>query len=111
MDIVPGLHSTLLIGVKFADADYVTILDREGIAIYYGKTTKITVSEKSVLSGYLTEEGLWRIPQKKYVQNINTYTLLIQCPSPKESISNVFELTSTEKTIKYYHAAAGFPTK
>ena len=26
--LVPGVHSTLLSGVKFVDADYVTILDK-----------------------------------------------------------------------------------
>ena len=68
-----------------------TILDKESINIYDGKPTKIIISEKSVLSGYHTEEGLWRIPLEKYVQNINTDTLLIQRPSPKEAISHVFE--------------------
>ena len=61
VDIVPGVHSTMISGVKFADADYVTILDKEGINIYDGKTTKITISEKAVLSGYHIEEGLWLI--------------------------------------------------
>ena len=56
MDIVPGLHSTLLSGVKFSDEDYVTILDKEGINIYDGKTTKIIISEKAVISGYHTKE-------------------------------------------------------
>ena len=68
-----------------------SILDKEIINIYDGKPTKIIISEKSVLSGYHTEEGLWRIPLEKYVQNINTDTLLIQRPSPKEAISHVFE--------------------
>ena len=34
VDIVPGVHSTLLSGVKFSDSDYVTMLDKEGIIIY-----------------------------------------------------------------------------
>ena len=48
---------------------------------------------------------------EKNVQNINTDTFIIQCPSPREAISHVFELPSTEKTIADYHVAAGFPTK
>ena len=43
LDIVPGLHSKLLSGVNISDADYVTILDKEGIKIYDGETTKITI--------------------------------------------------------------------
>ena len=54
VDLVPELHYTLFSGVNFADADYVTILDKKGINIYNEKTTKIIISEKVVLSGYRT---------------------------------------------------------
>ena len=64
-DLVPGVHSTIIIGVNFADADNVTILNEEGININDGKTNKIIISEKAVLSGYRTEGGLWRIPLNK----------------------------------------------
>ena len=35
----------------------------------------------------------------------------MQRPHPEDAIAHVFELPSTEKTIAYYHASAGFPTK
>ena len=73
--------------------------------MYDRKTTKIIISEKAVISGYRTEYGLWRIPLNKYGK------FFIQQPSPNKSIYQVFELPSTEKTVAYYHAAAGFPTK
>ena len=38
-------------------------------------------------------------------------TIIIYRPSPGEAISHIFELPSTGKTIKYMHAAAGFPVK
>ena len=63
-----------------------------------------------MLSGYRTEEGLWRIHMKKNVQNINTDKFLVKHPSPKEAISQIFKLPSTEKTITYYHVVAGFLT-
>ena len=44
LDLVPGVHSTLLSGLNFSDADYVAILDKEGINIYDGKTTNIIIS-------------------------------------------------------------------
>ena len=75
VDLLPGVHSTLLSGVKFSDADYVKILDKEGITVYDGKTTKITTPEKAVLNGYYTEEGFWRILRKK-MSKIST---LIHC--------------------------------
>ena len=79
--------------------------------MYDRKTTKIIISEKAVISGYRTEEGLWFISLKRKVQNINTYKFLIQRLSPNEAIYHVFELTFTRKMIAYYHAAAGFLTK
>ena len=51
MDIVPGVNSTLLSGVKFVDTDYDTVLDKDSINIYNVKRTKIIISEKAVLSG------------------------------------------------------------
>jgi hypothetical protein len=112
MNVVPGMHTSLISGCKFADADYVTVLDKNELNIYDGRTTTITISEKAVLKGYRDKQsGLWRIPLKENVANENTDTLLIQRPMPNEAISHVFELPSTEKTIAYYHAAAGFPTK
>ena len=44
VDPVPGVHYTLLSGVKFADADYFTILDKDSINIYDRKKTKIIIS-------------------------------------------------------------------
>ena len=111
MDLVPGVHHTLLNRVKFVDADYVTVLDKDGINIYDGKTTKIIISEKAVLSGYHTEDGLCRNSLKRDLQNVNTNILLIQLPLSNKAISYVFELTFTEKTVSYYHSAVGFTTK
>ena len=31
--------------------------------------------------------------------------------SPTDTISNVYELTSMERAVRYLHGAAGFPTK
>jgi len=54
---------------------------------------------------------MWRVPLKANVQNENTNTIVFNRPNPAEPIANVFELPSTEKTVKYFHAAAGYPTK
>jgi len=68
--------------------------------------------KKSVLEGYRCKQtGLWRISLKAKVENKNTDTLLIDRPNPKDAIGHVFELPSIEKTVLYYHAAAGFPVK
>ena len=51
LNIVPGLHYTLIRGVNFADADYVTTLNKDVTNMYYGKIIKIIILEKAVLSG------------------------------------------------------------
>ena len=64
------------------------------------------------MKGYICKNlGLWRIPLKGTILNENMDTIIIDRPNPGESISHVFELTSTENTIKYMHAAAGLPVK
>ena len=52
MNVVTGVHSTLISTCKLADADYVTILNEKGLIIYYITTAKIVISEKAVLKGY-----------------------------------------------------------
>ena len=99
MNAVPGVHSSLISACKFADADYITILGKNGLKIYDGQTTKITLSEEAVLSGYRDANGLWRIPLKKAVTNENTDTLVVHRPMPQEAIAHVFELPSTKKKL------------
>jgi len=50
--IVPALKgNSLLSGGKFAEAGYISICSGDGVNIYDGQTTTITVSEKAVLKG------------------------------------------------------------
>ncbi len=53
------------------------------------------------------------------MNNMNTDTVLVnkppteflpQQPPPTESIANVYELKTQPEIVRYYHAAAGFPT-
>jgi hypothetical protein len=127
--LVPGImNNTLLSTGKMADENYIAIYDKEECNIYDGNTTKITVSKKEVLKGYrCPKTGQWRIPLKPVPHSHNHYfnnmptpktlisnnkqTILVDRPSPHDAIANVYELPSTEQTVRYLHAAAGFPTK
>ena len=95
MNIVPGVHTTLISACKMADAGYVTVLYNDGVKIYDGTTAKITFSEKAILEGYQTADELWRLPLKEKVINKNTDTILMQRPHPEDAIAHVFELPST----------------
>ena len=67
--------------------------------------SKILVSREAVLRGWRDQQGLWRVPIK------DGETMALSQEDLEESLNNVFDLPSTEQTIKYLHACAGFPTK
>ena len=108
MNELPGLHSTLISGVKLADADYVSVIDKEKVNVYDAKTTNVKATGPPVLQGWRVG-NLWRIPLVPKVMNVNTETRIVECPSVKEAIANVFEMPTVAKLIAYFHAAAGYP--
>lgn len=63
MNIVPGLHSTLISVPKLADAGYTTVFNKAGAMIYDDYTTKISASNPPVLDAARCEStGLWKLP-------------------------------------------------
>ena len=108
MNVLPNLHSTLISGVKLADAGYVSVLDEKTVNIYDSTTTSVKANGPPILQGWRVG-NLWRIPLVPNVTNVNTQTNIVECPPTKEAIANVFELPSVEKLIAYFHAAAGYP--
>ena len=54
VDMVPYLvQNTLLSASKFANAEYISIYDGDKVNVYDGHTTRIKVSEKVVLKGWI----------------------------------------------------------
>ena len=107
-DILPGLQHNSLISVgKLADAGYCTIFmpGTQGVQVIDGNNVKIHVSGEAVLRGWRDPQGLWRVP----LGGGDSTPLSPQ--QLKESLNNVFDLPSTEQTIRYLHACAGFPTR
>ena len=110
MNVTPGVNTSLISVFKMAYEGYVTVFDENECNIYDGKKVKIVISEKVVLKGYKCKNsGLWRIPIKDTILNKYMDKIIIDRPNPGESISHIFELPSTENTIKYMHAAAELP--
>ena len=84
-----------------------------------------TVSRRAVLEGWHSEhEGIWRIlfgKQQQDIKNKNEETVIVsRSPSqilgeieapPIDHILSVYELKTQPELVKYYHAAAGFPTQ
>ena len=113
-------HSLLSMG-KYADANYITVFDKDTVNVYNVNDTIITLTKDAILRGWHdTDNKLWRIPMVDVVQNQNTDTIIVNRPPteflpnrlpPEEAIHNVYELKMAPELVIYHHAAAGFPTK
>ena len=120
--IVPSIERDSLLSVsKFVDANYIAVFDKEEVQIYDANNTQITVSRAAILRGWrCPDTKLWRVPLVQHVTNANTDTILCdrspseflpERPPPTEAVANVYELKTQPELVRYYHAAAGFPTK
>jgi len=123
--MVPGTQNNLISTNKFALEDYIKIFDKEEVNVYNANDVKIQTTRGAILRGWrVPSEGLWRfplVPNAAEICNLNTQTailkhhphvVLARKPPPKaEGINNVYELKTKPELIRYYHAAAGFPTK
>ena len=123
--MVPGTQNNLLSTNKFALEDYVKVFDKEEVNVYDANDVKITTTRGAILRGWrVPSEGLWRFPLVKdaaKICNLNTETAILKHhphavlsskPPPEvKGINSVYELKTKPELIRYYHAAAGFPTK
>ena len=120
MNIVPGLHSTLVSVPKMVDEDYIVVFDKKSAKTYDTTTTTITATEQPVLDApRCTSTGLWLMPleadgtkenggnQKGNIERDKTSNI----GGVTERANAIFELPSTRQTILYHHASAGFPIK
>ncbi len=102
MNIVPGLHSTLVSVPKLADAGYTTVFSKKGAA----HTTTITANKPPILEANRCNlAGLWKLPLHPYGKMANGE------PPHNEAINVIIDLPSTCQNFLWYHAAAGFPPK
>ena len=121
VNIVPGIKTASLLSTgTLADNGYISIFDKEEVLIFDATNTEVVTTRGAVLKGWRTTDGLYRIPLVPNVSNVNSDTILCNKPPtemlknrppPSEAIHNVYELRSQAEIIRYFHAAAGFPTK
>ncbi len=109
INIVPGLHSTLISVPKLADANYTTVFEKGKATIYDALTTIITADQPPILDAPRCKlTGLWELPPKPLqTTSSNTRSAATQ----PETINVIFDLPSARQTLLWYHVAAGFPTK
>ena len=63
MNIVPGLHSTLVSVPKMVDEDYIVVFDKKSAKTYDATTTTISATKQPILEApRCTSTGLWLMP-------------------------------------------------
>jgi hypothetical protein len=100
-DALPGLKRSLMSINKISQEGYTTVFHpgEEGVTIHKPGTIKIITSKPPVLQGYKTNKAkLWTVTAG-------------QGPPGKEETNKVYSLPSIPQSVKYLHAAAGFPTE
>ena len=113
VDMVPQLqHNSLISGVKFAEANYVTILTPDEVLVFDGEDLKLQINKDAVLRGWREQKpgGLWRVPLQGDCPPLESEYILLP-KDIEEAIQNVYDLPSTKQIVRYLHACAGFPTK
>jgi hypothetical protein len=120
MNIVPGLHSTLVSIQNIVDKDYIVVFDKKSAKTYNATTTMIMAMEKPILEApRCTSTGLWLMPLEADNTKANGGNQNGNIAGDKasniggvtERANAIFKLPSTCQTILYHHASAGFPVK
>ena len=119
LHITPGITTNSLLNTnKFAEANYITIFDKEEVNIYDVNDTIITVTRGAIQRGFKCPDKLWQIPLVDMVRNNNTETVIVNCPPteflperppPIDAIHNVYELKTQPELVRYYHARQDSP--
>jgi hypothetical protein len=87
--IVPQVKDSLFSTGKYVDADYIAIYGKLEVNYYDTKTTKITVSNDAVLTGWwCPKTRLWRVPLVKHPTNVNVKTLLLDHPTTLKNLNS-----------------------
>jgi hypothetical protein len=100
-NILPRLTKSLLSVIKMSENGYTTIFrpGNEGVTIHEKGTLTMTLSVPPVLQGCKKKgENLW---------TVSATATDNEC----KRIANLYDLPSVNQTIKYLHAAAGYPVK
>jgi hypothetical protein len=109
MNIVPGVHSTLVSAPRIGDKDYIVVFDKKLAKTYNAKTTTIMATAEPILEApRCTLTGLWLMPLETKTNGGNQASNI---EGVTERANAIFELPSTCQTILYHHALAGFPVK
>jgi hypothetical protein len=103
-NILPGLKTPLISVNKLAKEGYTTIFHpgEEGVTVHKKDTVTITTTKPPILKGSKSRGAkLWTTSAKNTTKK----------EQENERVNNAYDLPSIKQTVRYLHAAAGFPVK
>jgi hypothetical protein len=95
---------------KLANAGYMAIFHpgNQGVTIHKPNSFDIQSKKKPILQWWRDHNGLWRINPSSDGKQTELDKDKVPCD---DHAANVYSLPSTSQSIKFLHAAAGFPVK
>jgi len=120
MNIIPGMHTLLVISIsKLADAGYTTLLRQDGAEINDNKTTIVKTDTSPVITAPRSPtSGLWKMaldPQMEVSERGIGITLKAEQANAMfdlaEQANVIIDLPSSHQSFLWYHASAGWPPK
>ena len=109
--IVPKVKDSLLSTSKCVEADYIAIYDKKEVNYYDAKTTQITVSNATVLTGWrCPKTRLWRVPLVAHPTNVNVDTLLLDHPTKCKNLNSLYNVKTTRATREHVRQLLGQST-
>jgi hypothetical protein len=98
--ITPSVSQHYLLSTgKFANANYITVFDKEMVNGYDANNTIFTVSKGTILCGFCnTVLILYQNPLVDMVRNNNTDTIIINCP-PTEFLPDIDPHPARQSTM------------
>jgi hypothetical protein len=105
INIIPALVENFLLSTnKFAKAGYTIIYDKDEVNFYDARTTKITVLEEAILTGWqCPHQKMWRVPLFPIVKNLNTDMLLLDHALGLDRLNAMYAVSSS--TVACNHVA------
>jgi hypothetical protein len=97
MNVLPGLHSTLISIPNMANSDYIVVFNKHKATIYDAKTTTITaLADPIVVTPQSQTIGLWKLDLDAAVQETQVDTILL---ATAEASNAIFVLPNNRQTV------------
>ena len=110
-DTFDKFKTSLMSVGKMADDGNVSVFTKEGVKIYKKEDVLITCKGKPILVGRRDEQGRYKIP---LMQQQGQWKPKIPTKASKKYLqqaNSVYNLPSTEETVKWMHATCDYPVK